>query len=169
MGTQHFKFFFPKYHFSWIFDRILKEKWKWHFFLVFSTFSLLPVWWRQMRVYMPNFTLFWCFSTEIYIFKDAIRIMLTPCHALSRCMTLNNEWYFMILERPIWGIVWKSMKFCAYTQNFKCLAPSVLEIWVFLWNLSKKVLTKFVSLSQEKEEKLKKKIFRLLSSCLRWD
>ena len=151
MGTQHFKFFFPKYHFLWIFDKIFKEEWKWHFFLVLSTFSLLPVWWRQMRVYMPNFTLFGCFSTEIYIFKDAIRILFTPCHALSRCMMLDTMWYCIILESSIWGMVRKSMKFCAFIQNFKSLAPSVLELWVFLWKHSKKMWTKFGSLSWEKE------------------
>ena len=52
---------------------------------------------------------------------------------LSHAVFLSNSSSCVILERPIWGMIRKSMKFYAFTPNFKCLSSSILEIWVFLW------------------------------------
>ena len=61
-------------------------------------------------------------------YEKCVHTLSRSCHAVCHSDLTSH----MIPGGPPWGMVWKSMKFCAQVQNFKTIALSVQEIWAFL-------------------------------------
>ena len=61
-------------------------------------------------------------------YEKCVHTLSRSCHAVCHGDLTSH----MIPGGPPWGMVWKSMKFCAQVQNFKTIALSVQEIWAFL-------------------------------------
>ena len=61
-------------------------------------------------------------------YEKCVHTLSRSCHAVCHGDLTSH----MIPGGPPWGMVLKSMKFCAQVQNFKTIALSVQEIWAFL-------------------------------------